>query len=234
VAAYAPSLTKEDLQEIDRQEYLQSIQSESLTVSAENVIESTQTDKENVIKQKEPKIEWINVKVSAYDLSVQSCGKRKTHKEYGISRSGVSLKGHTRESAMAVAVDPKMIPLGNTIQIEFYDEAYQKYNGIYNCVDTGRLIKGNKIDLFMGDFGDNNSKEAMRFGIAEAKIIIIKNEEENFKMEKKDIVIVCSDCSTEFLFTVGEQIFYEEHEFVEPKRCRECRKARKVINNQKN
>jgi DNA replicative helicase MCM subunit Mcm2 (Cdc46/Mcm family) len=52
--------------------------------------------------------------------------------------------------------------------------------------------------------------------------------------EKQDITITCSDCQTEFLWTVGEQEFYAEHEFVEPKRCRECRKVRKATNNQKN
>jgi DNA replicative helicase MCM subunit Mcm2 (Cdc46/Mcm family) len=51
--------------------------------------------------------------------------------------------------------------------------------------------------------------------------------------EKVDKIIVCSDCKTEFLWTIGEQEFYEEHEFVEPKRCRECRKARKATRNQK-
>jgi DNA replicative helicase MCM subunit Mcm2 (Cdc46/Mcm family) len=53
-------------------------------------------------------------------------------------------------------------------------------------------------------------------------------------MEKKDIEIVCSDCKTEFVWTVGEQEFYENHNFLEPKRCKQCRKARKAINNQKN
>jgi DNA replicative helicase MCM subunit Mcm2 (Cdc46/Mcm family) len=52
--------------------------------------------------------------------------------------------------------------------------------------------------------------------------------------EKQDKVIVCSDCSTEFLWTVGEQEFYAEHEFLQPRRCRECRKARKVNNQKRN
>jgi DNA replicative helicase MCM subunit Mcm2 (Cdc46/Mcm family) len=55
----------------------------------------------------------------------------------------------------------------------------------------------------------------------------------NLMSEKQDKVIICSECQTEFLWTVGEQEFYENHNFVEPKRCRECRKARK-INKQSN
>lgn len=52
--------------------------------------------------------------------------------------------------------------------------------------------------------------------------------------EKRDITLVCKDCNTEFIWSAGEQSFYAEHEFLEPKRCRECRKARKSTNNQKN
>jgi 3D (Asp-Asp-Asp) domain-containing protein len=172
VAAYAPTPTKEEIREIKYQESLQ---------SAVPVVVEPEVKQEIITEVLEVNdTEWIDVKVTAYDLSVRSCGKRKTHKAYGISRSGFNLRGHTRESAMAVAVDPDVIPLGSKIQIEFYNLEYQKYNGVYNCVDTGRLIIGNKIDLFMGDFGENNSKAALRFGVTEAKITIIKNEKEKF------------------------------------------------------
>lgn len=52
-------------------------------------------------------------------------------------------------------------------------------------------------------------------------------------MEKKDIVIVCNSCNTEFLFTVGEQEFYGKLNFLEPKKCKQCRDARKVNRYQK-
>ena len=43
-----------------------------------------------------------------------------------------------------------------------------------------------------------------------------------------DKTLVCSDCGYEFVFTEGEQAFYAEKGFTnEPKRCPECRKARK-------
>jgi 3D (Asp-Asp-Asp) domain-containing protein len=170
VAAYAPSLMKEEIQEIEYQESLQKKKFELMKLAREKENEAVQEQQE-----------WIDVRVTAYDLSIRSCGKRKTHKEYGISRSGISLRGHTRESAMAVAVDPEFISLGSKIQIEFYDSEYQKYNGIYTCVDTGSAVKKNRIDLFLGDFGsEKESKEVARFGITKAKITIIKNEKENF------------------------------------------------------
>ena len=44
----------------------------------------------------------------------------------------------------------------------------------------------------------------------------------------EDKVLVCQDCGQEFVFTVGEQEFYQEKGFEnEPKRCRECRTNRR-------
>lgn len=90
--------------------------------------------------------------VTAYDLSIQCCGKRPSHPQYGITASGKSLEGLTRKEAMAVAVDPSVIPLGSKIRLEFDKSEYMVYNGVYTAVDTGSAIKGNVIDLFMGDF----------------------------------------------------------------------------------
>lgn len=43
-------------------------------------------------------------------------------------------------------------------------------------------------------------------------------------MEK---VLVCKDCSKEFVLTEGEQEFYKEKGLTEPLRCPDCRKVRK-------
>jgi len=49
-----------------------------------------------------------------------------------------------------------------------------------------------------------------------------------------DKTIVCRDCGNEFVFTVGEQEFYQEKGFEnEPVRCADCRKARKANYNQR-
>lgn len=51
-------------------------------------------------------------------------------------------------------------------------------------------------------------------------------------MEKKDIKLTCKDCGEEFLFTVGEQDFYEEKGFTnQPVRCKDCRNKRKADRN---
>lgn len=45
----------------------------------------------------------------------------------------------------------------------------------------------------------------------------------------QDRTLVCQDCGNEFIFTAGEQEFYAEKGFNnEPKRCKECRDARKA------
>jgi len=44
----------------------------------------------------------------------------------------------------------------------------------------------------------------------------------------EDKTLVCKDCGKEFVFTAGEQEFYESKGFKnEPARCKECRQARK-------
>ena len=44
----------------------------------------------------------------------------------------------------------------------------------------------------------------------------------------EDKKLVCKDCGEEFVFTAGEQEFYESKGFVnEPQRCKNCRDARK-------
>lgn len=47
-----------------------------------------------------------------------------------------------------------------------------------------------------------------------------------------DKTLVCKDCNSEFIFTEGEQAFYQEKGFEnEPQRCPDCRKARKQQRN---
>lgn len=46
-------------------------------------------------------------------------------------------------------------------------------------------------------------------------------------MEYRDRVLKCVDCSAEFVFTVGEQLFYADKGFKhEPKRCKPCKTKR--------
>lgn len=47
-----------------------------------------------------------------------------------------------------------------------------------------------------------------------------------------DRTITCRDCGQPFVFTAGEQAFYQERGFSEPQRCPGCRAERKAQRNQ--
>jgi CxxC-x17-CxxC domain-containing protein len=42
-----------------------------------------------------------------------------------------------------------------------------------------------------------------------------------------DKTLVCQDCGKEFVFSASEQEFFEKKGFQPPKRCPDCRKAKK-------
>lgn len=72
----------------------------------------------------------------------------------------------TRARVGAVAVDPKVIPLGSKLYIESMD-GFPTY-GYATAEDTGGAIKGNRIDLFY-----NSNAEANRFGRRNVKVYVL-------------------------------------------------------------
>lgn len=135
----------------------------------------------NVVKTKTTSIsrgksnDILECKATAYDLSVKSCGKLPSHKEYGITASGRSIVGKTRLEAACVAVDPKVIPLGSLLYISFIDEKYQQYNGVYQALDTGSGVKGKHVDIFLGDFNSTKeAKEVLNFGVTKCKVKVLR------------------------------------------------------------
>lgn len=113
----------------------------------------------------------IDVKLTAYSLSYDSCKKSKTHPEYGITFSGTRA-----EVARTVAVDPKVIPLGSILYIEFPDK-YSFRNGTYTAEDVGSGVKGNHIDVFFGE--DEDGEHVIEnlvdtFGVQQGKVYILE------------------------------------------------------------
>lgn len=98
---------------------------------------------------------------TAYDLSFASCGKRPGDRGYGITASG------TKARPGAVAVDPKVIPLGTKLYIESLDGT-EDY-GFATAEDTGGAIKGKKIDLFF-----HSGTDVRNFGRRDVKVYILK------------------------------------------------------------
>lgn len=127
-------------------------------------------NKDNIIKEIETAPNFV---VTAYDLSIQSCGKPFSSRAYGITASGKSLKGLDLRTASTISTDPKVIPLGSIVYLWF--EKAKEYNGLYISNDTGSAIKGNKIDLFFGDFkSESPSSQALAFGKQKAKVIFLE------------------------------------------------------------
>lgn len=44
------------------------------------------------------------------------------------------------------------------------------------------------------------------------------------ELKAGDKLLVCEDCGNQFVFDAGEQVFFKEKGFSEPKRCPTCRK----------
>ena len=129
----------------------------------------------NELKEFQERLEKGSIfKITSYDLSFQSCNKTLTSRGYGLTKTGFDLRGKNWRTARTVAVDPKVIELGKRIYIKFLDEKYKGYNGVYTCYDIGGAIKGNRIDLFMGDFQSHyEHKSTVDFGITEAKVVVL-------------------------------------------------------------
>jgi len=120
----------------------------------------------------------IKMKATAYDLSVESCGKKRSHPQYGISFSGTRVK-----AGRTIAVDPDVIPIGSRVYISFPGK-YKRLDGFYVAEDTGRLVKGNKVDIFLGEdkpgerYVYNSAKE---FGVQDVELYIIDSNNKTVK-----------------------------------------------------
>lgn len=135
-------------------------------------IESNRKELDNKVSRGDTEVR--RMRATAYDLSVESCGKSRNHPQYGITFSGTrATVGRT------VAVDPKVIPLGSRVYIKFPLE-YSNLDGVYIAEDTGRLVKGNIIDIFLGEDKPGERKvyeSVMRFGVQKVEVYILEVEE---------------------------------------------------------
>jgi len=78
----------------------------------------------------------------------------------GITKSGVAVSpGH-------VAADPRVIPLGSMIYVE---SPLMGVEGIYQVLDTGALVKGKIIDIFMPSY-----ERCKEFGRRMVKVKILR------------------------------------------------------------
>ncbi len=76
----------------------------------------------------------------------------------GITKSGAPT------APGIVAADPSILPLGSLIRLETTE-----YRGIYEVLDTGGLVKGAIIDIYMPDL-----EEALAFGRRKVRITVLR------------------------------------------------------------
>jgi 3D (Asp-Asp-Asp) domain-containing protein len=76
----------------------------------------------------------------------------------GITRSGIYVRPGV------IAADPRVLPLGSVVQIKA-----GLWSGIYIVEDTGRLIKGNIVDVWLPSY-----REARQFGRRNIKLHVLR------------------------------------------------------------
>jgi 3D (Asp-Asp-Asp) domain-containing protein len=106
------------------------------------------------------KAEPLQMRVTAYDLSYQSCKKNPDHPEYGITASGVKVKEHH-----TIAAGPEL-PFGTKVFIPAL--ADKPNGGVFTVEDRGSAIKENCLDIYMP-----SNKECMDFGVKELEVYIL-------------------------------------------------------------
>lgn len=74
-----------------------------------------------------------------------------------IATGNLTATGTVPAPSRTIAVDPNVIPLGSQVRIEV--PSMPQYNGIYIAEDTGGVVKGNIIDIFVASYD-----EAVSFG----------------------------------------------------------------------
>ena len=95
--------------------------------------------------------------ITYYCACEKCCGKNPNHPAYGITASGA--RG---EEGVTIAVDPNVIPLGETVIIDGHQ---------YIAQDTGGSIIGNRIDIYMADHN-----ECLQMGVKEKEVWVMPTQ----------------------------------------------------------
>jgi 3D (Asp-Asp-Asp) domain-containing protein len=115
----------------------------------------------------------ITAAVVVYEVTVSEEPARAAS---GVARfvATAYCKGQTTASGVAVragiaAADPKVLPLGSIIRIGG-EAVNAKYHGVYSVLDTGPLIKGRRLDLYIW-----SCYEALDFGRRGVEVTVLRH-----------------------------------------------------------
>lgn len=125
----------------------------------------TSNNKKSVANNvKKKPVAKTNTKVKTPTRS--SAGRMRTMQATAYSTNEKGMGRYTangtdlHKNSRVIAVDPRVIPLGSTVEIEGY--------GRFTAADTGGAIKGNRIDIHF-----NSVKQCINFGRRNVKIKIL-------------------------------------------------------------
>lgn len=123
-------------------------------------------DKLEKVKQERDRLKVSSrSKANNNATKVSSNGEFKTFEATAYNLRGKTASG-TQVRQGVIAVDPKVIPLGSKVEVKF-PKPFEYMDGIYIAEDTGGVIKGAIIDVWM----PNNTRQ---FGRRDVKVKVIK------------------------------------------------------------
>jgi len=132
------------------------------------------------MEQMQNNIETIENKANTLETEVKNNNNRinEIHVSRGIPRTlemiataytytgDNTTSGTWPEPRKTIAVDPGVIPLGSLVYIESESDLV---GGLYIAEDTGELINGHKIDIFMSSVDLANT-----WGVKKVKVTVLK------------------------------------------------------------
>ena len=136
----------------------------------ENGVEVSRTVKsEKTLTEPKEGVTLVGTK-AAKDIPADKLGKAQYLDCLGTAYSCDGRKGITATGTVVhigtIAVDPKVIPLHSKLYITSQDGSY--VYGYATAEDTGGLIKGNRVDLYM-----NTTAECIQFGARRVNVYVL-------------------------------------------------------------
>ena len=98
-------------------------------------------------------------------LALPMPGSRLAFSASAYCKGIVTASGVPAQTGIAAA-DPELLPVGSVIEI---DSLPQKYNGIYTVMDTGPLVQGRLVDVYMW-----SCNEALQFGRRPIRLTVLR------------------------------------------------------------
>lgn len=140
------------------------------TLSAEPLIygDQAQTQKPIPVSTTEAEVIVEEAKPGSMgELSVTPLNETPVVGPTSYVATAYSLRGRTASGRFVskglIAADPRVLPLGSRVRVEA-----GAYSGEYLVADTGTLVKGKRIDIWIP-----TSREAMRFGRRTVKLSVL-------------------------------------------------------------